>query len=172
MVVWMNSDPGSAEEARIEMSYREYLLEVHRIAFNHAKQLEKELGREQALQVCTRAGDSYGRDLGRRHIAAYGEVHDFEDFKALWRKLITAPMWTNTQQCEIVHEGPNELRMKVTRCLWAETFKELGDLELGYAMCCHPDHQMIKAYHPRLRLERTKSIMKGDDHCNHIFIWE
>jgi hypothetical protein len=48
----------------------------------------------------------------------------------------------------------------------------LGDVEAGYLMCCNCDHEMVRAYNPRLRLSRTRTIMLGDDHCNHMFYFE
>ncbi len=47
----------------------------------------------------------------------------------------------------------------------------IGDPELGYLVCCNADHSMIAAYNPRLTLHRTKTIMQGDDHCDHCFHW-
>jgi len=37
---------------------------------------------------------------------------------------------------------------------------------------CKPDFAAIKALHPSLRLERTKTLMQGDDCCDFKFIWE
>jgi predicted hydrocarbon binding protein len=156
----------------LSMSYRDYLKDIHEIPYNLFAQMEQEMGREKALAILRRAGERYGRKVGEGHVARLGKIDNFQDFKALWHKVISTPLWEGTQDSEIVEEGTDHLSMRVTRCLWAETFKKLGDVEAGYLMCCNCDHEMVRAYNPRLRISRTRTIMQGDDHCNHIFIWE
>ena len=34
------------------------------------------------------------------------------------------------------------------------------------------DFAMAKAFHPNLKLVRTKSLMKGNDCCDSTYIWE
>jgi hypothetical protein len=156
----------------LSMSYRDYLKDIHDIPYNLFAQMEQEMGREKALAILRRAGERHGRKVGEGHVARFGKVDSFQDFKALWRKVISTSLWKGTQDSEIIEEGVDRLSMRVTRCLWAETFKELGDVEAGYLMCCNCDHEMVRAYNPRLRISRTRSIMQGDDHCDHVFIWE
>ena len=156
----------------MRMSYRDYLTDIHDIPYNLFAQMEQEMGREKALAILRYAGERYGRKIGEGHVARFGKVDDFQDFKALWHKVISTPLWKGTQDSEIIEEGVDRLSMRVTRCLWAETFKALGDVEAGYLMCCNCDHEMVRAYSPHLRISRTRTIMQGDDHCNHVFIWD
>ena len=46
-------------------------------------------------------------------------------------------------------------------CLWADTWREWGDEDIGYLVCCAPDFALIPTQHPSLRLERTTTLMEG-----------
>ncbi len=78
--------------------------------------------------------------------------------------------WKNVITVEFVKETPNTCEIKVTECLWARTFREYGAGDIGYACICHPDFATAAAFNPKLRMERTKTLMQGDDYCNHRWI--
>jgi len=44
--------------------------------------------------------------------------------------------------------------------------------DLGYDICCHPDFELARAYHPKIRLKRTKTLMQGDGYWNHTYYWK
>jgi hypothetical protein len=66
----------------------------------------------------------------------------------------------------------NIYESRTTRCLWAETFRRKNAGDIGYANTCHGDFAAAKTYNPKLRLERTKTLMEGDDYCDFKYIWE
>jgi hypothetical protein len=37
-------------------------------------------------------------------------------------------------------------------------------------MVCNMDFAWPRAFDPSFRMERTKTLMQGDDHCNHRYI--
>ncbi len=80
--------------------------------------------------------------------------------------------WQNVLTAEIVEDTPSTFEIKVTECLWARTFKEVNAADIGYACICHPDFATAKAFNPKLRMERTKTLMQGHDCCNHRYIFE
>ena len=67
---------------------------------------------------------------------------------------------------------PTVVEVRVTRCLWAQTFREAGAADIGYAMVCHPDFLAGPAFNPKIRMTRTKTLMLGDDLCNHRWVVE
>jgi predicted hydrocarbon binding protein len=73
---------------------------------------------------------------------------------------------------EVVEETEKAAELKVTECLWAKTFREAGAADIGYAVACHPDHAAARAFNPRMRMIRTKTLMEGHDCCNHRFVLE
>ena len=57
---------------------------------------------------------------------------------------------------------------RFTRCIWAEIFNELGARDIGFWMC-EGDEPMASAFNPAIGFQRTKTLMEGDDCCDHIF---
>jgi hypothetical protein len=80
--------------------------------------------------------------------------------------------WKNVLTTEIIEATPSAFAIKVTECLWARTFREVDAADIGYACICHPDFASATAFNPKLRMERTKTLMQGHDYCNHKWIVE
>jgi len=80
--------------------------------------------------------------------------------------------WKNVATIEIVEESDRVCEVKVTECLWAKTVREQNASEVGYACICHPDFASAPAFNPKMRMERTKTLMQGHDCCNHRWIME
>ena len=154
----------------ISITIEEYLEDVHRLFLLTFKQVEMERGRIVALRLARSTGEALGREMARNQLGSR-RLHDFEEFRTFWKALMSSPIFSATQQVTILEDGPVHLRMRVDRCLWAEYFQRIGETELGYLVCCNADHSMIATYNPKLALHRTKTIMQGDDHCNHCFHW-
>ena len=73
-----------------------------------------------------------------------------------------------THEWERVVDEPDRVEYRFSRCMWAEVFRELGQTEIG-RWICEGDDPGVQSYHPRLRCHLTKTLMKGDSHCNHCF---
>jgi L-2-amino-thiazoline-4-carboxylic acid hydrolase len=54
----------------------------------------------------------------------------------------------------------------ITRCQYAEMYKDLGMADLGVILSCSRDFALIEGFNPRMTLLRTKTIMEGYDHCD------
>jgi len=67
-----------------------------------------------------------------------------------------------------VEEGADRVAYEFTRCMWAEIFQELDATDIG-AWICQGDDPAVRSYNPRLRCRLTKTLMEGDDLCNHVF---
>jgi len=80
--------------------------------------------------------------------------------------------WKNVLTAEIVEDTPNAFAIKVTECLWARTFREVDAADIGYACICHPDFASAAAFNPKMRMERTRTLMQGHECCNHRWIVE
>ncbi len=65
---------------------------------------------------------------------------------------------------------PEKLKANVTRCRWAEEFKKAGiPGEIGFALVCSYDYGFCAGLNPEMKFTRTKTIMQGDDHCDHTY---
>ena len=71
---------------------------------------------------------------------------------------------------ELIGKSEERLDFNVTRCRYAEFYKELGLPELGYLFLCNRDFAMVKGFSPSLSLTRTQTIMEGAGHCDFRFV--
>ena len=73
---------------------------------------------------------------------------------------------------DIVEDTDRVLEIKVTECLWAKTFRENGASDIGYATLCHTDYAGCQAFNEKIRMTRSRTLMQGDDYCNHRWVCE
>ena len=73
---------------------------------------------------------------------------------------------------EMVEDTPQAFEVRVTECLWAKMFREMGAAEIGYSLICHRDYADCQGFNPKITMIRSKTLMQGDDCCNHRFVWE
>jgi hypothetical protein len=103
---------------------------------------------------------------------AQSGIDNFTAFKDYWKQTLESENWKKILTCVFVRESDSVLECKYTECLWAKTMKDMNAEDLGYIMFCHPDFAMAKAMHPQLKLERTRTLMQGDELCDHMYSWE
>ncbi len=70
---------------------------------------------------------------------------------------------------EPIEKSVDRLDFNVTRCQYAEFYKDLGLPELGYLFHCNRDFAMVEGFSPSLTLKRTQTIMEGAGHCDFRF---
>jgi hypothetical protein len=80
--------------------------------------------------------------------------------------------WSHVLSHTFTEKTESVVEARVTRCLWAQTFREAGAADIGYATICHPDFFSCTAFNPKIHMTRTKTLMQGDDHCNHRWVVE
>jgi hypothetical protein len=72
---------------------------------------------------------------------------------------------------ERVIEEQERIGYQFSRCMYAEILNELGEPGLGMVICAR-DGPWVKSYNPKLSFRRTKTLMEGDEMCDHIFLVE
>ena len=70
---------------------------------------------------------------------------------------------------DLVEMTAERITMNVTRCRYAEMYKELGMADLGFTLSCARDFAMVEGFNPEIKLERTQTLMEGADHCDFRF---
>jgi len=109
------------------------------------------------------------------------DLDSFDKFKlnpqdlrdvAKWEELINEQDWESNeafglQDKETVVATKNHFEMKVTRCRYAEIWKECGFPEIGYQIHCRTDFIWWDrpGWNPKLRFKQPKTLMKGDKYC-------
>ncbi len=85
---------------------------------------------------------------------------------------IVQEVWAKDGIMEIenIHLDENMLSFDVTRCGYADMYKELGIQELGTLMSCSRDFAFMDGFNPVIELKRTKTIMNGDPICNFCYV--
>ena len=76
-------------------------------------------------------------------------------------------LWTQNGSLEIDVLEATDTRFdyNVTRCRYAETYKQMGLGKIGHLLSCNRDGAFCEGYDPRLKLERKQTIMEGAPCC-------
>jgi hypothetical protein len=62
---------------------------------------------------------------------------------------------------------PEAIEYDVSRCIYADLFRELGEPELGAILVCDSDIYLVEAVTgPEVEYKRTQSIMQGGNCCD------
>ncbi|MDF1790585.1 MAG: L-2-amino-thiazoline-4-carboxylic acid hydrolase [Thalassobaculaceae bacterium] len=82
--------------------------------------------------------------------------------------------WTASGALEIepVDRSPQTLDFNVTRCRYSEMYKAMGLGEIGHLLSCNRDGTFCEGYDPRIKLERTQTLMGGASHCDFRYTFE
>ena len=69
---------------------------------------------------------------------------------------------------EVQEETDSDLHFRFTACPWAQAFRAIGEPEIGH-LFCDVDEPVAAEFNRAIRFSRTKTLMDGDDHCNHHY---
>jgi hypothetical protein len=85
----------------------------------------------------------------------------------------TQPRWTaeDALRIDVVKSTDSEFHFNVTRCRYAEMYRAMGLAELGAVLSCNRDGAFCEGYDPRLKLQRTHTLMGGATHCDFRYRW-
>ena len=68
---------------------------------------------------------------------------------------------------EILKWEPEAVEYDVSRCIYADFFRELGEPELGAVLVCDSDIYLVEEVTgPEVEYTRTQTIMKGANFCD------
>lgn len=86
-------------------------------------------------------------------------IQTFVDRQSLWK--IGGAM-----EMEVKEQTDTSYVFNVTRCKYAEMYREMGLAEIGHLLSCQRDATFCEGYDKRMRLKRTQTIMQGASHCD------
>ncbi|MFX0022338.1 MAG: L-2-amino-thiazoline-4-carboxylic acid hydrolase [Candidatus Hermodarchaeota archaeon] len=154
------------------ISYEDYF----RTRFNGITEMVKALtplmDQIEALEKIKELYIKKSKNLVKRLLKNRKPIENFKEFKEIYKEQISTEFMQHSLDFTITEDTPNKITFKFTKCLWAKTFLEINEPGLGYAMCCYPDYTMAKAFHPKLKLLRNKTLMQGNTCCESTYIWE
>lgn len=152
------ADVSILDQRRIEAAFAAQLL----------KTLAAELGEAKALALLRQAITEMAHAAGRQFAAmkpgneAGRNPPDLRDYAAI------LPLWQKDDGITIqwLERTDRVLAFNVTRCRYAESYREMGIAELGDTLSCNRDGEFCHGYNPAIRFERTQTLMGGAGHCD------
>jgi hypothetical protein len=126
------------------------------------KALQAELGAERANTPVRKAlGDVYRR-LGERWRRAREPVHVGENMASAFASFAKG----DAIDFSVRAQSQDAYDIDVTRCRYAQFYKELGEPELGFLLVCSSDFPFAEGFGADMTLTRTQTIMQGASHCD------
>jgi len=121
----------------------------------------RELGQEKTKNIVREVIESLAREAGAqlKEQAGGNSLAHFMEATALWRE-------DDAYEEELLEQTEKKLSYNITRCRYAEMYKEIGYGELGFYLSCSRDFALIEGFNPKISLTRTQTIMEGADYCD------
>jgi hypothetical protein len=126
------------------------------------KALQAELGAARANALVRKAlGDTFRR---------YGEEFWRAKNETNLGKAVSSAFKTYARDdaldYRVNEQSQDRFEIDVTRCRYAEFYKELGEPELGFLLVCSADFTTAEGFGGDVKLTRTQTIMQGASHCD------
>lgn len=121
-----------------------------------------EIGEEKAALILDKAirkaAIAEGQEFARK---APGGVTSMADFIKLY------DLWTadGALEMKVLMAIDERFDFDITRCRYAETYKEMGLGKIGHLLSCNRDGTFCEGYDPNITLERKQTIMEGAPCC-------
>ncbi|MFP6739945.1 MAG: L-2-amino-thiazoline-4-carboxylic acid hydrolase [Planctomycetota bacterium] len=125
---------------------------------------EEEFGREKTRALVGKTIKELAKRYGEA-IAAELEGTPIEKIAALLPRFNEG----DALELDVLKQDASCYEFNVTRCRFAEFYKELGIPELGQLLSCNRDFALSEGISSELELERSQTIMEGASHCDFRF---
>jgi hypothetical protein len=148
------------------------MIEQRRIEANVIKPIYEEMKAELGEATARRILESAIRKAAIAQGRAYAQADPREKSLARFHDLL--PQWSanGALEVDVLRQSEDALDYDVTRCRYAEMYREMGLADIGHLLSCGRDGTFCRGYDPRIKLERTQTIMQGASHCDFRFRWE
>lgn len=122
---------------------------------------QDEFGEQEANRVAQRVIEEIAKNQGATFAQKAGgdDIATYVAGKGAW----TA---NNALEIDVLEMDEKRYDYNVTRCRYAEMYRELGMQDLGFIFSCGRDFNFPAGYNRNLKLTRTQTIMQGAAFCN------
>jgi imidazole glycerol phosphate synthase subunit HisF len=119
------------------------------------------LGEDQAKAILDAAIRKAAIAEGRYFAQKTGGQTSMADFVKLYDN------WTadGALEMRVLKADETAFDFDITRCRYAETYKEMGLGKIGHLLSCNRDGTFCQGYDPNITLERKQTIMEGAPCC-------
>ena len=76
------------------------------------------------------------------------------------------PTAEDALEVDVLEQTNSRFNFNVTRCRYAEMYRDMGISELGSVLSCGRDGNFCAGFNPRLKLDRSQTIMRGAGCCD------
>ncbi len=123
--------------------------------------LETEVGPARAYELLAEVIEDMARGDGADMATAVAG-RDLEAFASAWEPWFRGGALTIEEHAL----SQDRWRFDVTRCRYAELYRELGLADVGSLLSCNRDAALIEGFSSEVVLERTQTLMEGATHCD------
>lgn len=128
----------------------------------------EEIGEERAQAVLdkaiTKAAIAAGKAFADK-IEGGTSLKTFQELQVLWTQ-------DNALEIEVLTATETQFDYNVLRCRYAESYREMGLGRIGHLLSCNRDGVFCLGYDPRIKLERSQTLMQGADHCDFRYTFD
>jgi len=121
----------------------------------------EEFGREKTLKIASQVilelAQETGRDLAQR--CGGNSLGHLAEGTGQWSA-------GGALEREVIEKSDTRYNFNITRCKYAEMYKELGLADMGFVFSCGRDGMMYSGFNPDIEFKRTQTIMQGATHCD------
>ena len=132
-------------------------------------EMAAELGEEKAAKILDnairKAAIAEGREFAKKAPGGVTSMADFIKLYELWTK-------DGALEVDVLEASETTFNFDVTRCKYAETYKEMGLASIGHLMSCNRDGTFCEGYDPNIKLDRKQTIMGGAACCTFRYSYE
>jgi hypothetical protein len=132
-------------------------------------EMVRQIGEEKAAEILDtairNAAIAEGRYFAERAPAGQTSMHDFISLYDLW----TAD---GALGIDVLEASDTKFDFNVTRCRYAEMYKEMGLGKIGHLLSCNRDGTFCEGYDPNITLQRDQAIMAGAPCCTFRYTYK
>lgn len=131
------------------------------------KSFGDKIGIEAAKQIIQETHENESRAYGEACAAERNSYRmaDLVEVVSSWAK-------GGALEEEIIEQTDTSYVFKVTQCMYANRYRDLGLDEFGYCLSCCRDEPFSQGFNPDIKFERHQTIMEGAEYCDFKFILE
>jgi hypothetical protein len=121
----------------------------------------KEYGKEQTVKLVDPVIQDLAKEGGVQLAKALGgnTIAHFAKGLSLWTR-------EDALRMDVIEQTEKKFAFNVTRCRYAEMYKELGVQDYGALLSCGRDAALIVGFNPKIKFTRTQTIMSGAPYCD------
>jgi predicted hydrocarbon binding protein len=130
--------------------------------------LVAELGVEKAKELIGAAIRKAAKEFGQQLADENGGETNLVHFATVFERWKVG----NAYDMEVLQQTPANFDFNIKRCSYAEMYKELGLADIGHLLSCQRDGVFCEGFDPKIRMQRTQTVMEGASHCDFRFSYD